>query len=85
MIPLKDNIPTSRTAYVTYALIIANIVVFVFFQQALFGKYGGFSSSGKPDITTKYTFVPYELSHPGKECSGQARVREGVGRVGPGG
>ena len=37
MLPLRDNIPTSRTAYVTYALIAANVLVYFFWQR------GGFS------------------------------------------
>ena len=74
MIPLKDNIPTRNFPVVTIALIVANVVVFVFFQQALFGPYGGFSSSGKPEVVAKYTFIPYELSHPGKDCGTRAIV-----------
>ena len=42
MLPLRDNIPTSRTPYVTYALIAANILVYFFWQK------GGFSLNG-PD------------------------------------
>lgn len=37
MLPLRDNIPTSRTPYVTYAFIAANILVYFFWQK------GGFS------------------------------------------
>jgi membrane associated rhomboid family serine protease len=77
LIPLKDNIPTVRPAVVTYALIAANIVVFIFFQGALFGPHGGFSSSGNPETVVKYTFIPYELSHPGKLCGDRARVSDG--------
>ena len=33
MLPLRDNIPTSRTPYVTYALIAANILVYFFWQK----------------------------------------------------
>jgi membrane associated rhomboid family serine protease len=29
MIPLKDNIPTERTAYLTYAIIAANVTIFI--------------------------------------------------------
>jgi membrane associated rhomboid family serine protease len=42
MLPLRDNIPTSRTPYVTYALIAANILVYFFWQK------GGLSF-GDPD------------------------------------
>jgi membrane associated rhomboid family serine protease len=74
LIPLKDNIPTRNLPVVTIALVVANIVVFVFFQQALFGPHGGFSSSGDPEVAVKYTFIPYELSHPGKLCGDRAIV-----------
>jgi membrane associated rhomboid family serine protease len=74
LIPLKDNIPTQNFPIVTIALIVANIVVFVFFQHALFGPHGGFSSSGDPEVAIKYTFIPYELSHPGKLCGDRAVV-----------
>ena len=68
MIPLKDNIPTRKPAYVTYALILANVLVFILFQQALFGPHGGFSSAGNPSRFVHYSFIPYELSHSGKHC-----------------
>ncbi len=42
MLPLRDNIPTSRTPYVTYVFIAANILVYFFWQK------GGFSLRG-PD------------------------------------
>ena len=42
MLPLRDNIPTSRTPYVTYVFIAANILVYFFWQK------GGFSLNG-PD------------------------------------
>jgi rhomboid family protein len=68
LIPLKDNIPTRNLPVVTIALVVANIVVFIFFQQALFGPHGGFSSSGDQQRVIHYSFIPYELSHPGKGC-----------------
>jgi membrane associated rhomboid family serine protease len=68
LIPLKDNIPTGRFPVLTVAIIVANIVVFVFFQGALFGPHGGFSSSGDQTKVIEYSFIPYELSHPGKKC-----------------
>jgi membrane associated rhomboid family serine protease len=45
MIPLKDNIPTERTPYVTIALIVINVIVI------------------------DWGAIPYELTHPGKECA----------------
>jgi membrane associated rhomboid family serine protease len=74
LIPLKDNIPTRSFPFVTVAIIVANVLVFVFFQQALFGPHGGFSSAGNESKVVKYTFIPYELSHPGKLCGERALV-----------
>ena len=68
MIPLKDNIPTRNFPVVTVGLIVANVLVFVFFQGALFGPHGGFNSSGDEQKVVHYSFIPYELSHPGKQC-----------------
>ena len=33
MLPLRDNIPTTRTAYVTYGLIVVNVLVYFFWQR----------------------------------------------------
>jgi rhomboid family protein len=74
LLPLKDNIPTRNFPVVTIAIIVANVLVFIFFQQALFGPHGGFNSSGDPEIAVKYTFIPYELSHMGKLCGENAIV-----------
>jgi membrane associated rhomboid family serine protease len=68
LIPLKDNIPTREFPVVTVVLIVANILVFVFFQQALFGPNGGFSSSGDQTRVLEYSFIPYELAHTDQEC-----------------
>jgi membrane associated rhomboid family serine protease len=62
--PLKDNIGTRRTPVVTIALIVANVVVFF-----LSIRNGGSILSG-PDASTvvHYGAIPYEITHPGKEC-----------------
>jgi len=44
MLPLRDNIPTSRTPYVTYVLIAANVLVYFFWQK------GGFSLNGPDSV-----------------------------------
>jgi membrane associated rhomboid family serine protease len=60
--PLKDNIPTDRTAIVTIALIAINVIVYFFLQK------GGWS--GGPDaIVVKWGAIPYEFAHPGRECA----------------
>ncbi len=43
-IPLRDDAPTRRTPWVTWALILANVVVFLFIQPAFF-------QSGRADST----------------------------------
>jgi membrane associated rhomboid family serine protease len=85
LIPLKDNIPTRSFPILTVAIIAANVAVFLFFQQALWGPHGGFNSAGDESKVVKYTFIPYELSHPGKLCGERAvvdgqRVPSGGGR-----
>ena len=64
MFPLKDNIPTRATPVVTIALIVANAIVFL-----LSIRHGG-SILGGPDSQTvvNYGAIPYEFTHPGREC-----------------
>jgi membrane associated rhomboid family serine protease len=64
MIPIKDNIPTDRFPVVTFALIVANFVVYI-----LAIRHGGSLWSG-PDAqeVVKYGAIPYSLTHPGKHC-----------------
>jgi membrane associated rhomboid family serine protease len=62
--PLKDNIGTRRTPVVTIAIIVANVVIYL-----LSVRHGG-SILGGPDSGTvvRYGAIPYEFTHPGKEC-----------------
>jgi membrane associated rhomboid family serine protease len=62
--PLKDNIGTRRTPVMTIAIIVANVVVYL-----LSIRHGG-SILGGPDSGTvvRYGAIPYEFTHPGKEC-----------------
>lgn len=63
MIPIKDNIPTDRLPFVTVALILANVVVYL-----LAVSHGGSIISGPNDHELlKYGAVPHALIH------GQAR------------
>jgi membrane associated rhomboid family serine protease len=64
VIPLKDNIPTDRFPFVTVALILANVVVYL-----LAIRHGGSIVSG-PDTqeVLKYGAIPFALTHPGKHC-----------------
>jgi rhomboid family protein len=67
MFPLKDNIPTDRTPFVTIAIILANVLVYFLWQR------GGLSigSPSSPHYLNNlidYGAIPYELTHPGKHC-----------------
>ena len=64
MIPLKDNIPTNSFPFVTAALILANIVVYI-----LAIRHGGSIISGPTaPVELKYGAIPYALTHWGKHC-----------------
>ena len=64
MIPLKDNIPTDRFPFVTFALIVANVVVYL-----LAVRHGGSLISGPtPEQEIKYGAIPFALTHPGHQC-----------------
>jgi membrane associated rhomboid family serine protease len=66
MIPLKDNVPTRRRPILTIALIVANLVIFVWAEQApsqtlptTLGR--PISVSGFTAVTAEYGFVPCEV------------------------
>jgi membrane associated rhomboid family serine protease len=71
VIPLKDNIPTNRFPFVTVALILANVVVYL-----LAIRHGGSIISG-PDTqeVLKYGAIPYTFTHWGKHCGIAETVR----------
>jgi membrane associated rhomboid family serine protease len=60
--PLKDNIPTDRLAVVTIAFIAINVIVYFLLQK------GGIFSGPDDAIVVDWGAIPYEFSHPGKEC-----------------
>ncbi|MBX5469430.1 MAG: rhomboid family intramembrane serine protease [Thermoleophilaceae bacterium] len=62
MIPLRDNIPTRRFPILTVAIIAINVAVFLFFQHPT-----GLDSVDQEKVV-KFGVIPYELTHPGKEC-----------------
>jgi membrane associated rhomboid family serine protease len=64
MLPLRDNIPTSRTPYVTYALIAANILVYFFWQKGGL-TLGDPSSSHYICQLQDWAAIPQEITHPG--------------------
>jgi membrane associated rhomboid family serine protease len=83
VIPLKDNIPTSRFPILTVALIAINVVVFIW--QIHFSSsdssnraYRSLGVSESDQVTLEYGAIPYRLLHPGKDCAVGA-VRENGG------
>jgi membrane associated rhomboid family serine protease len=58
--PLKDNIPTENFPFVTVALIVANAIVYFFFQDALLGLPDNGAGGDWPVAT--YAFIPCELT-----------------------
>ncbi len=62
MFPLKDNIPTDRTPFVTIALIAINVLVYFLLQK------GGILSGPPDEGVVHYGAIPYELTHLGDEC-----------------
>jgi membrane associated rhomboid family serine protease len=67
LLPLKDNIPTRRTPVVTIAIIV--ICCFVYFGL----QHGGIKGPSNQSVV-KYAVIPYEISHPGKECAYDPQV-----------
>src|SRR6476659_884184 len=62
MLPLRDNIPTTRTAYVTYGLIVVNVLVYFFWQRV------GLSLGDPTNLhyqcqLAEWAAVPKEITH----------------------
>jgi rhomboid family protein len=64
--PIKDDIPTRRFPILTVLIIVACTVVYFGFEQGglNLGKTGN-------ERVVEYGAIPYELTHPGKECEEQ--------------
>lgn len=84
MIPLHDNVPTSRRPVLTVALILINVLVFVAFElhaptRVLPSSIGRVPVNGESAVTAEYGFVPCELA---SRCPhGNDRVAFGRGVV----
>jgi len=64
VIPLKDNIPTNQFPFVTFGLIVVNVVVYL-----LAIRHGGNIISGPTaSVELKFGAIPYALTHYGKHC-----------------
>ena len=61
--PAQGQHPDAVVPHVTVALIVINVIGFVFFEH-------NSPSLGAPSDSkvVKYGLIPYELTHPGKEC-----------------
>jgi membrane associated rhomboid family serine protease len=66
LLPIKDDIPTRRFPIVTVALIAINIFMFFGFQHAKLTTSG---AQVDEQVTIKYAAIPYEITHPGKQCA----------------
>ena len=60
MFPLKDNIPTDKFPVVTVALIVANAIVYFFFQDGLLGLPSGGDAGNWPVPT--YAYIPCTIT-----------------------
>jgi membrane associated rhomboid family serine protease len=75
LIPLKDNVPTSRLPLVTIALIVVNIAVFIwqlsFSSSAVEPKFqrAGIELTERDQNSVEFGAIPYRLLHPGKDCA----------------
>ena len=67
MIPLRDNIPTARAPVVTIAIIVANVIVYFFWQRGGL-SWGSPSSPHYLRQLSDYGAFPYEFVHPGRHC-----------------
>jgi membrane associated rhomboid family serine protease len=65
LIPLKDDIPTTRFPIMTVVLIAINVVVYFAFEQGLLGL----GTVGNERVI-EYGAIPLEIAHPGTECIG---------------
>jgi membrane associated rhomboid family serine protease len=65
LLPIKDDIPTRRFPVVTVVIIAINVIVFFGFQVTSVSLDG---AELKQDVVVKYAAIPYEITHPGKEC-----------------
>jgi membrane associated rhomboid family serine protease len=74
LIPIKDNIPTSRFPVLTVLLIALNIVVFGWqlhfsSSQASNQAFRQLRISEQDQSTLEYGAIPYRLTHPGENCA----------------
>jgi membrane associated rhomboid family serine protease len=85
LIPLKDNLPTSRFPVLTVALIVINVAVFLW--QTQFPIDPDLSaqglSSGVDQSSLEYGAMPYRITHPDRSECFLGTVDQGGNQVGP--
>jgi len=69
VLPLKDNIPTRRLPVITIAIIAINVFMYFGFQDGRI-SFSGDAIDNRNAI--EYGAIPYEISHPGKQCEESA-------------
>jgi membrane associated rhomboid family serine protease len=64
VIPIKDDIPTRRFPILTIVLIAINVIVYLVFEQGLWGlgEHGN-------EVVVEYGAIPIEITDPGTECA----------------
>ena len=81
MIPLKDDIPTTRFPIVTVVLIAINVIVYFVFEQGLWdlGDVGN-------ERVIEYGAIPGEITDPDVQCidAGGSQIQCGTGDFGSG-
>ena len=73
MIPLKDNVPTSRFPIVTVILIVLNLAAFGWqlslpSDEASSPELARAGISERDQASIEYGATPYRITHPGSEC-----------------
>jgi membrane associated rhomboid family serine protease len=72
VIPLKDNVPTSRFPIVTVLLIAVNVLFFIWQLTISDSEVPEFQGSGftqRDEKQVELGAIPYRLTHPGKDCA----------------
>ena len=64
MLPIKDDIPTRRFPVLTVAIIAICCAVYFFIEQGLWGL----GATGNERVL-EFGAIPYEITHPGKDCA----------------
>ncbi|MGH2640247.1 MAG: rhomboid family intramembrane serine protease [Actinomycetota bacterium] len=72
MIPIRDINPTSRTAWVTLALIVANVAIFLLWEPTFAGQ------SEQQEFFFCEAQIPFELTHQTSLADGGAEALEAI-------